>query len=107
MATNLDINKNTDYTRTFTVLDTNNTVINLTGFHVSAQLRRNPLTSANVAFTMTIIDEEAGKVRMYLPHSITNTLEGKYFYDIFLTDPLLFQFRIEDGLIFINHNITQ
>ena len=106
MSTNLDINKNTDYTRTFTVMDTNNAVINLAGFAVSAQLRKNPLSSANVAFTMSIIDSEAGKVRMYLPHSITNTLEGKYFYDIFLTDPTSFKFRIEDGLISINLNIT-
>lgn len=106
MSTNLDINKNTDYTRTFTVMDTNNTVINLTGFEVSSQLRKNPLSLANVAFTMSIIDANNGKVQMFLPHNITNTLEGKYFYDIFLTDPALFKFKIEDGLISINLNIT-
>ena len=106
MSTNLDINKNTDYTRTFTVMDTNNAVINLVGFSVSSQLRRNPLSTANVAFTMSIIDATAGKVRMHLPHSITNTLDGKYFYDIFLTDPSSLKFKIEDGSISINLNIT-
>ena len=106
MSTNLDINKNTDYTRTFTVMDTNNAVINLNGFSVFSQLRRNPLATANVDFTMSIIDANNGKVQMFLPHSITNTLEGKYFYDIFLIDPSSFRFKIEDGLIFINPNIT-
>lgn len=106
MSTNLDINKNADYTRTFTVLDTNNVVINLSGFSVSAQLRRNPLSTEYVSFTMTIIDADAGKIRMFLPHSITNTLDGKYFYDIFLTDPINLKYKIEDGLILINPNIT-
>jgi hypothetical protein len=107
MSTNLDINKNTDYTRTFTVMDTNNTVINLNGFTMSSQLRRTPLSTASVSFTMSFIDAAAGKVQMFLPHSITNTLEGKYFYDIFLTDPSSLKFKIEDGLIFIHPNITQ
>jgi hypothetical protein len=107
MSTNLEINKNADYTRTFTVLDINNNVINLgTGFSLTSQLRRNPLSTANVSFTMTIIDVVTGKVKMYLPHSITNTLDGKYMYDIFLTDPSNFRFKIEDGLITINPNIT-
>lgn len=106
MTTNLDINKNTDYTRTFTVMDTNNTVINLTGFTVSSQLRRTPLSTETVAFTMSILNSVTGKVQMFLPHSITDTLEGKYFYDIFLTDPNFFKFKIEDGLIFIHPNIT-
>jgi len=107
MSTNLDINKNTDYTRTFTVFDIYNNVINLDGFLVNSQIRRNPLTSANVAFTMTIIDSHAGKIKMFLPHSITNTLDGKYFYDIFLTNPSSIKYKIEDGLISINPNITQ
>lgn len=107
MSTNLEINKNADYTRTFTVLDTNNNVINLiTGFSLSSQLRRNPLSTANASFEMTIVNAATGKVRMYLPHSVTNTLDGKYMYDIFLTDPSNAKFRIEDGLITINPNIT-
>jgi hypothetical protein len=107
MSTNLEINKNADYTRTFTILDTNNTVINLlTGFSLAAQLRRNPLAVANASFEMTIVNAAAGKVRMYLPSSVTNTLDGKYMYDIFLTDPSNYKFKIEDGLITINPNIT-
>lgn len=107
MSTNLDINKNADYTRTFTVLDINNIVINLDGFSVNSQIRRNPLALANVAFTMSIINSHAGKIQMFLPHSITNTLDGKYFYDIFLTNPSSIKYKIEDGVISINPNITQ
>jgi len=107
MSTNLDINKNTDYTRTFTVMDIYNTVIPLDGFSVNSQIRRNPLTTANVAFIMTILDSTAGKIQMFLPHSITNTLEGKYFYDVFLTSPSSIKYKIEDGIISINPNITQ
>ena len=106
MSTNLDINKNADYTRTFVVMDANNVVINLNGFTVSSQIRRTPLSSTSVDFIMSFIDAGIGKVQMFLPHSITNTLEGKYFYDIYLIDPSSLRFKLEEGLIIIHPNIT-
>lgn len=107
MSNNLEINQGADYTRTFTVVDINNVVINITGYTIAAHIRRNPTSTEYVAFTMTITDAVHGKVSMFLPHSISSSLEGKYMYDIFLTDPYTKKFKIGDGLITIIPQITR
>ena len=108
MSYNLEIVQGSDYTRTFTVLDTSNNVINLTGgFSFASQLRKNPTITDYVSFTVTISDAVHGKVQIFLPHATTTTLNGKYEYDIFLTDPLGKKFRVADGLITIIPNITR
>lgn len=106
MSTNLEIVKNSDYTRTFTVLDSDNNAINLSTYTLIAQIRRNHNSSEYVSFTMTVTDAINGKVSMVLPHAITDTLEGKYMYDIFLIDNTQKRYRIEDGLITIIPNIS-
>lgn len=107
MAYNLEIVQNTDYTRTFTVLDSNNQIINLSSYTLAAQLRRNHTKDEYVEFTMSTIDAANGKASMHLSHSITNTLDGKYMYDIFLIDITEQRYRIESGLVTIIANITR
>ncbi|CAB4126875.1 hypothetical protein UFOVP84_30 [uncultured Caudovirales phage] len=107
MSYNLEITQGTDYTRTFTVLDATNTVINLTSCVLTAQIRRNHSSAEYVSFTMSIINATTGKVSMYLPSTISDTLDGKYMYDIFLTNAASKKFKIEDGLITIVPKITR
>lgn len=107
MSYNLEINQNADYTRTFTVLDASNTAINLTTYSIVSHIRRNHTSSDYYSFTMTITDSVHGKVSMYLPHSITSVMEGKYVYDIFLIDANLKRYNIGKGIISVNPNITK
>lgn len=104
---NLTIDQGTDYLRTFTVMDVHNTVMNLTSCTLSAQIKRNNTSTEYISFTVAITDALHGKVSMSLPHSITSTMEGKYMYDIFLTDPATKRFKIVDGLITITQSITR
>ena len=107
MSYNLEITQGTDYTRTFTVRDINKTVLNLTGYTLQAQIRKNHTSSEYNSFTMTVIDAASGKVKMYLPHSVTGSLNGKYVYDIFLIDSSNNRYILEDGLVTILPNITK
>lgn len=107
MSYNLEINQGSDYTRTFTVLDSNDVIINLTNYTIAAQLRKNHTSNEYVNFTMAILNAGLGKVSMSLPNSVTSTLSGKYMYDIFLTDPSTHKFKIGDGLITIVPYITR
>lgn len=107
MSYNLEITQGTDYTRTFTVLDVYNAAMSLTGCTLTAQIRRNHNSTEYVSFTMAIVSAATGKASMYLPSSISDTLEGKYMYDIFLTNSSLKKFKIEDGIITILPKITR
>lgn len=106
MSYNLEITQGADYTRTFTVLDNLNAVVPLTGCTLYAHIRRNHNSTEYVSFTMTIVNAVQAKVSMFLPYTITDTLSGKYTYDIFLVDPFLKHFKIEDGLVNITPKIT-
>ena len=107
MANNLEIIQGSDYTRTFTVVDSLNVPINITGFVFKSHIRRNHTTIEYMEFTPSIINATLGKVSITLEHAITSTLEGKYVYDIFLTDQALNRYRISDGIITIIPNITK
>jgi hypothetical protein len=107
MSYNLEITQGTDYTRTFTVLDVANAPLNLTSCTLTAQIKKNHNSSDYVSFTMTIVNASTGKASMYLPKSITDTLDGRYEYDIFLTNAAYKTFRIESGLINITPKITR
>lgn len=107
MAYNLEITQGTDYTRTFIVQDINKNVLPLTGYTLVAQIRRNHTSTEYFSFTMTIISAPLGKVSMFLPHSITSILDGKYMYDIFLVDSSNIRHKLEDGLVTILPNITK
>lgn len=107
MSYNLEINQGAYYTRSFTVLDPGNAVVNLTGYTVKAQMRKNPTSSDYIEFTAVVSNAAQGKVTITLAHTVTATLEGKYMYDIFLTDLALNRYKIGDGLITIVPNITR
>lgn len=107
MSYNLEIVQGTDYTRTFTVLNINNTPLPLSMYTLYAQIRRNNTSDEYVSFVMTVTDAAHGKVQMFLPHTITSRLNGKYSYDIFLQDSNLKRQRIESGIITILPNITR
>jgi len=106
MSYNLEITQGEDYTRTFTVFDSKNTIVPLTGCSLYAHIRKNHTSTEYVSFTMTIISAAQATASMFLPYTITNTLQGKYVYDIFLIDPFLKHFKIEDGIINITPKIT-
>ena len=107
MSYNLEINQNADYTRTFTVLNASNVIVDLTNYSIASHIRKNHTSSEYFSFTMTITDPAHGKVSMYLPHNITSVLDGKYMYDIFLIDPNSNRFNIGKGIITTNPNITR
>ena len=108
MSYNLEITQGTDYTRTFTVLDISNNVIPLNSCTLTAHIRKNHNSTEYVSFTMNILNPaSAGKASMYLSSSTSDTLEGKYMYDIFLTNAASKTFKIESGIITILPKITR
>ena len=88
MATtyNLAIDQGTDFSNTFTLKDSTNTIRNLTGYTGKAHLRRSYASTSNVAFTINIASPTNGNVVVTLSNAVTANLKyGRYFYDLELT----------------------
>lgn len=106
MSYNLDIDQGTDYSRTFAVLDNTNNIVPLTGCSLYSQIKRNRTSVESFSFNINIINESKALVSLFLPYTVTDSLNGTYKYDIFLIDPFQKHFKLESGLINVTPKIT-
>ena len=107
-STNLLIYKHTDFEQTFILEDSqSNSAKDLTGFTGTCKMQRTlnlgGLTTFNLAFT----NRTLGKVRISLTSTQTaNIADGKYFYELMLTDPNGVVERVIEGVVIVKHPVT-
>ena len=107
-STNLIIYKHTDFEQTFVLEDgQSNSAKDLTWFTGTCKMQRTlnlgSLTEFNLAFT----NRALGKVRISLTSTQTaNIADGKYFYELMLTDPNGVVERVIEGVVIVKHPVT-
>ena len=107
-STNLIIYKHTDFEQTFILEDSqSNSAKDLTDFTGTCKMQRTlnlgSLTEFNLAFT----NRTLGKVRISLTSTQTANLpDGKYFYELMLTDPNGVVERVIEGIVIVKHPVT-
>ena len=107
-STNLLIYKHTDFEQTFILEDSqSNSAKDLTDFTGTCKMQRTlnlgSLTEFNLAFT----NRALGKVRISLTSTQTaNIADGKYFYELMLTDPNGVVERVIEGIVIVKHPVT-
>jgi len=86
-VSNIVIEQGFDFDTTFQLEDTTtNTLLNLTGYSMDAQLRKTYSSSSSVSFASTITSVTGGSVQISLTSSETADLKpGRYVYDVKLT----------------------
>ena len=107
-STNLLIYKHTDFEQTFALEDSNtNSVKNLTGFSATCKMQRTLNLGELTAFNLAFTNRELGKVRISLTNTQTaNIADGKYFYELMLTDPNGVVERVIEGVVIVKHPVT-
>ena len=107
-STNLIIYKHTDFEQTFALEDSNtNSVKNLTGFSATCKMQRTLNLGSLTGFTVTFVNRLTGKVRISLTNTQTAAIEeGKYFYELMLTDPNDVTERVIEGVVIVKHPVT-
>ena len=88
-STNLIIYKHTDFEQTFILEDSqSNRAKDLTGFTGTCKMQRTLNLGSLTSFTLTFTNRVRGKIRISLTDDQTAVIEeGKYFYELMLTDP--------------------
>ena len=107
-STNLVIYKHTDFEQTFALEDSNtSSVKNLTGFSATCKMQRTLNLGELTAFNFAFTNRELGKVRISLTSTQTaNIADGKYFYELMLTDPNDVTERVIEGVVIVKHPVT-
>ena len=107
-STNLIIYKHTDFEQTFVLEDSlSNSAKDLTGFTGTCRMQRTLNLGSLTAFTVTFVNRLNGKVRISLTNTQTaNLADGKYFYELMLTDPNGVTERVIEGVVIVKHPVT-
>ena len=107
-STNLLIYKHTDFEQTFILEDSqSNSAKDLTGFTGSCKMQRTLNLGNLTAFNLAFTNRTLGKVRMSLTSTQTANLpDGKYFYELMLTDPNSVVERVIEGVVIVKHPVT-
>ena len=108
-STNLVIYKFTDFEQTFLLEDSqSNSAKDLTGFTGTCKMQRTLNLGSLTEFTISFLNDRLlGKVRISLSESQTAAIEeGKYFYELMLTDPSGVVERVVEGIVIVKHPVT-
>ena len=107
-STNLLIYKHTDFEQTFILEDSqSNSAKDLTGFTGTCKMQRTLNLGSLTAFNLAFTNRSLGKVRISLTSTQTaNIADGKYFYELMLTDPNGVVERVIEGIVIVKHPVT-
>ena len=107
-STNLVIYKYTDFEQTFLLEDSQtNSLKDLTGFTGTCRMQRTLNLGSLTAFTLTFTNRVQGKLRITLTDEQTAQIaDGKYFYELVLTDPSGVVERVIEGVVIVKHPVT-
>ena len=105
---NLFIDQGTDFSVTVDVSDTDGSVLDLTGYTASAQIRKT-YTSSNVSATFgTSISASAGQVTLSLADTVTAGLNpGRYVYDLNIESSGGQTTRVVEGQAIVTPGVTR
>ena len=107
-SSNLIIYKHTDFEQTFVLEDSqSNSAKDLTGFTGSCKMQRTLNLGNLTAFNLSFTNRALGKLRISLTNAQTaNIEEGKYFYELMLTDSGGVVERVIEGQVIVKHPVT-
>ena len=107
-STNLVIYKYTDFEQTFILEDSStNSAKDLTDFTGTCRMQRTLNLGSLTGFTVTFTNRLNGKIRISLSNTQTGEIEeGKYFYELVLTDPNDITERVIEGTVIVKHPVT-
>ena len=107
-STNLIIYKHTDFEQTFVLEDSqSNSAKDLTGFTGTCKMQRTLNLGSLTAFNLSFTNRLLGKLRISLTNAQpANIEEGKYFYELMLTDSGGVVERVIEGQVIVKHPVT-
>ena len=108
-STNLVIYKHTDFEQTFALEDSqSSSAKDLTGFSATCKMQRTLNLGSLTEFTISFLNNRLlGKVKISLTDAQTALIEeGKYFYELMLTDPSNVVERVIEGVVIVKHPVT-
>ena len=111
MATisNIFIDQDADFATTVTIEDANDSALDLSNYTAAATLRKSYKSSSSTSFTVAFVDPRtSGQITLSLTDVQTGALnEGRYVYDLVITDSGGEKTRVVEGIATIKPSVTR
>jgi hypothetical protein len=105
---NLYVDAGSTYNTIITVAASNGQALDLTGYSVASQMRKSYQSSTYHAFTASVYDATAGKIRLQLTDEQSGAIPmGRWLYDVEIESPTGARTRVIEGIVTVNPQITQ
>jgi hypothetical protein len=107
-ASNIVINSGADFYQTFSLEDVDtNSLLNLDGYSVNAQLRKWSGSLTSISFNCAITPV-GGTVSIALSAEATSSIKpGRYVYDVLIEDPYGKRSRVVEGMVLVREGVTR
>lgn len=107
LSANYELEKGTDFVKNITFRNPDRTPLNLTGYSVSAKIRKYPSSTYYNTLTAIITDPAQGQIRLSFSQQQSLLLTaGRNYYDVMLTDPQGITTKKLEGNIIVNESNT-
>ena len=108
-VSNIVINGGTDFSQVFTLEDAGtNSPLNLTNYTIKSQMRKHTNATGVTTFTSSIFNAASGQIKIGLSTSQTaNLKEGRYVYDVVITDTSSIMTRVVEGMVLVRAGVTK
>ena len=105
---NITINAGETFSQPLTILNSSGTAVNLTGYAASSMMRKHAESETKTAdFTVGITSAADGLITLSLSSSTTAGIkEGRYVYDVLLTDTANLKSVVVEGMVLVRTGIT-
>ena len=104
---NLYADQGSSFEATINVTGANGTAADLTGYTAAAQARRTYTSPTAFTFTATVAVPSEGAVRISMTDTVTDTMKGRYMYDVEITDSSGIVTRVIEGQYEVAPSITR
>ena len=103
----LVVDQGTDFVANVELEDNSGSLMDLTGYTVAAQMRKNYTSSAAVTFAATH-NASGGTIFLTLTNTQTAAIEpGRYLYDVEITSVGGTKTRVVEGIVTVTPNMTR
>jgi len=103
---NLSVNKEVDFNQVFTLASANNSNLNLTGYKFKSEIRKHSSSVGVTTFTVTNLGSSQIQVGLTSTQT-SNMKEGRYIYDIVMTDNDGVTSRVIEGMVLVRPSATR
>lgn len=105
---NLTIDQGSTFKADIDVTDSDGDALNLAGYTVAGQLRKNYSSSTSTDFTASVTSTTNGTIRISLSATQTNGLKaGRYVYDVEITSSTGEVTRVLEGQVEVTPGVTR